>query len=96
MPDNCYCNICMAPMYRSDPVRGRNFCSKFCKAVAATLPPQRQEDRDKKPLRTSGVRPVFDCTPWPTPRHIERTYAPACTLRIKGGKCKRLTTKVHA
>jgi hypothetical protein len=97
MRDNCYCNICGVPMYRDRPEHGKNFCSKFCRAVAATPSPKRERDADKKPPRTSGVRPVFDCTPWPTPKHVEYWYAPAHTLRIKGSKNhERLTTKVHA
>ena len=94
MFNNCYCNVCTTPMYRDKPEHGSNACSAFCRAVLTKPRHKRERDADKKPLRISRVRPVFACTPWPVPRHIERTYNPTRALRVRGSKNhERLTTK---
>ena len=90
-------------MYSDNRVAGRNRCSSQCRVLAA-IPSFKGGMRDRWAqdakhgkeyvAKTSGVRPVFDCTNWPVERKISRSYASAHVLRVRGkGSRARLTTK---
>ena len=70
---NCYCNVCLLPMYSIKPVDGQNRCSKTCREIAA-IPSVKKGMRERWSedskhgriyiARSSGVRPVSDCFRW--------------------------------
>jgi hypothetical protein len=88
---NCFCNICSAPMFSKNPQVKPNFCGSECRDIHRRPAPKERMSLNYAP-RGNGPA-AMAMGPWCSPRIVRRSYSPSKTLRIRGDRVKKLTTK---